>query len=103
MLAAHCLDQAIDRIVSVVQSRIDLLIGVEDCFDCRVLDPQYVAYRIIQGCSTLSTVAPLEQGIEAAQSGGVSVLAEGADLVAAQNVVAEAAQPGEDARVVADA
>src|SRR5208337_4680655 len=56
-----------------------------------------------QGCSTLSTVAPLEQGIEAAQSGGVSVLAEGADLVAAQNVVAEAAQPGEDARVVADA
>src|SRR5271165_2814397 len=56
-----------------------------------------------QGCSTLSTVAPLEQGIEAAQSGGVSVLAEGADLVAAQNVVAKAAQPGEDTRVVADA
>src|SRR5271166_4282099 len=56
-----------------------------------------------QGCSTLSTVAPLEQGIEATQSGGVSVLAEGADLVAAQNVVAEAAQPGEDTRVVANA
>src|SRR5271165_6302991 len=57
---------------------------------------------LTQGCSTLSTVAPLEQGIEAAQSGGVSVLAEGADLVAAQNVVAKAAQPGEDTRVVAD-
>src|SRR5208283_4395598 len=56
-----------------------------------------------QGCSTLSTVAPLEQGIEATQSGGVSVLAEGADLVGAQNVVAEAAQPGEDTRVVANA
>jgi transposase len=44
-----------------------------------------------QGCSTLSTIVPLEQGIEATQRGGVSVLAEGADLVAAQDVVAEAA------------
>jgi hypothetical protein len=46
---------------------------------------------MMQGCSTLSTIVPLEQGIEATQRGGVSVLAEGADLVAAQDVVAEAA------------
>ena len=51
----------------------------------------------------LSTVAPLEQGIEAAQSGGISVLAEGANLVAAQDVVAEAAQSGEHTWVSADA
>jgi hypothetical protein len=56
-----------------------------------------------QGCLTLSTVAPLELYIEAAQSSGISVLAEVADLVAAQYVVSEAAQPGEDAGVTADA
>jgi len=56
-----------------------------------------------QGCSRLLTIAPLEEGIDATQSGGISVLAEGADLVAAQDVVAEAAQPGEDAGVAADA
>ena len=34
-----------------------------------------------QGCSTLSTDAPLQKGIKALQSRGVSVLTEGTSLV----------------------
>src|ERR1700735_1414037 len=53
-----------------------------------------------QGCSTLLTEAPLGQSIKPRQSGGVSVLTEGADFIPAQHVVSEAAQPGEDTGVV---
>src|SRR4029077_4744861 len=53
-----------------------------------------------QGCSTLLTEAPLGQSIKPRQSGGVSVLTEGADFIPAQPVVSEAAQPGEDTGVV---
>jgi len=42
-----------------------------------------------QGCSTLSTEAQLEQGIEAAQRGGVSLLAERGSAIALQDVVGE--------------
>src|ERR1700722_15438251 len=52
--------------------------------------------RRTQGCSTLLTEAPLGQSIKPRQSGGVSVLIEGADFIPAQHVVSEAAQPGED-------
>jgi len=51
----------------------------------------------------LSTEAPLAQCIESSESGGVSVLTEGAVLVAAEHIVGEAAHPGEDTWVVANA
>ena len=44
---------------------------------------------LAQGCSTLSTEAQLEQGIEAAQRGGVSLLAERGSAIALQDVVGE--------------
>jgi len=53
-----------------------------------------------QGCSTLLTEAPLGQSIKPRQSGGVSVLTEGAAFVPTQDIVSEAAQPGEDTGVV---
>jgi hypothetical protein len=56
-----------------------------------------------QGCSTLSTDAPLGCCIESAERGGVSVLAERSGLIAAQYVVAEAADPGEHTWVMTDA
>ena len=59
-----------------------------------------IAAGRIQGCSTLLTEAPLGQSIKPRQSGGVPVLTEGADLIPAQHVVSEAAQPGEDTGVV---
>ena len=40
-----------------------------------------VHLRRSQGCSTLSTDAPLQKGIKALQSRGVSVLTEGTSLV----------------------
>jgi hypothetical protein len=48
----------------------------------------------------LSTEAPVGQGTETSESGGVSVLTEGADFIPTQHVVGEAAQPGEDTGVV---
>jgi hypothetical protein len=51
----------------------------------------------------LSTEAPLGQGRETGECGGVSVLTEGAGSVTTQNIVGEAAQPCEDAWVVTDA
>ena len=53
-----------------------------------------------QGCSTLLTEAPLGQSIKPRQSGGVSVLTEGADFIPTQHVVSEAAQSGEHTGVV---
>ena len=53
-----------------------------------------------QGCSTLLTEAPLGQSIKPRQTGGVSVLTEGAGFIVTQHVVSEAAQPGEDTGVV---
>jgi hypothetical protein len=46
------------------------------------------------------TEAPLGQSIKPCQSGGVSVLTEGAGFIVTQHVVSEAAQPGEDTGVV---
>ncbi len=57
----------------------------------------------MQGCSTLSTEAPLGEGIESGESGSVSVLIEGAGLISAQHIVGEAAQSSEDTWVVTDA
>src|ERR1019366_5443855 len=62
-----------------------------------------VTKEALQGCSTLSTDAPLGHGIEPGESGGVSVLAERSGLIAAQDLVAEAAYPGEASWVVTDA
>ena len=47
-------------------------------------DAQRAAWcQTIQGCSMLSTEAPVGQGIESSESGGVSVLTEGAGSVTA--------------------
>ena len=56
-----------------------------------------------QGCSTLSTDAPLGYCIESGERSGVSVLAERSGLITAQYVVAEAADPGEHTWVMTDA
>jgi hypothetical protein len=56
-----------------------------------------------QGCSTLSTEAPLGYCMESVEGGGVSVLAERPGLIASQYVVAEAADPGEHTWVMTDA
>jgi hypothetical protein len=57
----------------------------------------------LQGCSTLSTDAPLGYCIESGERGGVSVLAKCSGLIAAQYVVAEAADAGEHTWVMTDA
>ena len=44
-----------------------------------------------QGCSMHSTEAPVGQGLESSESGGVSGLTEGAGSVTAQHIVGEAA------------
>ena len=41
----------------------------------------FITPGMAQGCSTLSTDAPLQKGIKALQSRGVSVLTEGTSLV----------------------
>ena len=77
------------------------VIGWGDHRRRRPHQPMVARYPKPQGCSTLLTEAPVGQSIKPRQSGGVSVLTEGADFIPAQHVVSEAAQPGEDAGVVA--
>jgi hypothetical protein len=47
---------------------------------------------VYQGCSTLSTEAPLDQGIESGVSGSVSVLIEGAGSITVQHIVGDLAK-----------
>jgi len=56
-----------------------------------------------QGCSTLFIVFHIAEGFEAAERSGVAILGDGVGLIEAQDIVSEAAQSGEDARVAADA
>ena len=56
-----------------------------------------------QGCSTLFTVFHIAEGFEAAERGGVAILGDGVGLIEAQDIVGEAADSGEDARIAADA
>ena len=56
-----------------------------------------------QGCSTLSTESPLEEGLGSGESGSVSILTECRGLIATQYVLGEGAQPGEDTWLVTDA
>src|SRR5882672_1863947 len=56
-----------------------------------------------QGCSTLFVVVDIAQGFEAAESGDVAILGDGVGLIEPQDIVSEAAQSGENARVTADA
>jgi hypothetical protein len=56
-----------------------------------------------QGCSTLFVVVHIAEEFEAAERCGVAILRDGVGLIEAQDIVSEAAQSGEDARVAADA
>ncbi len=56
-----------------------------------------------QGCSTLPFTGHSEQHFDAAERGAVAVLGERACSVRLENVVAEAAQSGEHARIAPDA
>jgi hypothetical protein len=55
-----------------------------------------------QGCTTLSTAVPLGECIESGESGGISLLVERCGLIAAQDIVGEAAYSGEDPRIATD-
>src|ERR1700690_3029730 len=56
-----------------------------------------------QGCSTLFVVVHIAQGFEASEGSGVAILGDGVGLIEPQDIISEAAQSGEDARVAADA
>jgi hypothetical protein len=56
-----------------------------------------------QGCSTLFVVVHIAQGFEASEGRGVAILDDGVGLIEPQDIISEAAQSGEDARVAADA
>src|SRR5260370_38649068 len=56
-----------------------------------------------QGCSTLFVVVHLAQGFEASEGSGVAILGDGVGLIEPQDIISEAAQSGEDARVAAGA
>jgi hypothetical protein len=45
----------------------------------------------------------IAQGFEASECSGVAILGDGVGLIEPQDIISEAAQPGEDARVAADA
>ena len=54
-----------------------------------------------QGCSTLFAVVHIAQGFEASEGSGVAILGDGVGLIEPQDIISEAAQSGEDARVAA--
>ena len=56
----------------------------------------------IQGCSVLSIEAQLGERLIPTESGGVSVLPDGSDLVEAKYVGGEAAEPCKDTGVGSD-
>src|SRR3954471_3344566 len=56
-----------------------------------------------QGCSTLWNAEEVEEAIEAVDGGAEAVLGERASAVGLEDVEGEAAEPGEDAGVDADA
>src|SRR6195256_2569243 len=57
----------------------------------------------IQGCSTLFVVVHVAKGFDASEGSGVAILGDGVGLIEPQDIISEAAQSGEDARVAADA
>src|ERR1700693_74578 len=56
-----------------------------------------------QGCSRLFVVVHIAEGFEASEGSGVAILGDGVGLIEPQDIISEAAQSGEDARVAADA
>src|SRR5499427_496427 len=54
-----------------------------------------------QGCSTLLVVVHIAQGFEASEGSGIAILGDGVGLIEPQDIISEAAQSGEDARVAA--
>ena len=56
-----------------------------------------------QGCSTLLTEGHRKYGFETAESGGVAVLRDGVGLIEPENIVGEASNSREDARIFSNA
>ena len=56
-----------------------------------------------QGCSTLFTEGHRKYGFETAESGGVAVLRDGVGLIEPENIVGEASNSREDARIFSNA
>ena len=59
--------------------------------------------RECQGCSTLFTEGHRKYGFETAESGGVAVLRDGVGLIEPENIVGEASNSREDARIFSNA
>ena len=58
---------------------------------------------LIQGCSTLFTEGHRKYGFETAESGGVAVLRDCVGLIEPENIVGEASNSREDARIFSNA
>ena len=58
---------------------------------------------VMQGCSTLFTEGHRKYGFETAESGGVAVLRDGVGLIEPENIVGEASNSREDARIFSNA
>ena len=56
-----------------------------------------------QGCSTLFTEGHRKYGFETAESGGVAVLRDCVGLIEPENIVGEASNSREDARIFSNA
>ena len=59
--------------------------------------------RVVQGCSTLFTEGHRKYGFETAESGGVAVLRDCVGLIEPENIVGEASNSREDARIFSNA
>src|SRR5208282_6875684 len=60
-------------------------------------------HRPLQGCSTLFTEGHRKYGFETAESGGVAVLWDCVGLIEPENIVGEASNSREDARIFSNA
>jgi hypothetical protein len=80
VIIAHGVQQRQDTVFLAYRKEFDQL-SEADFVDFWCIYVVSLAYE--QGCSMLSTEAPIGQGVELSESGGVSVLTEGAGSVTA--------------------
>ena len=62
-----------------------------------------LGHHLAQGCSTLFTEGHRKYGFETAESGGVAVLRDCVGLIEPENIVGEASNSREDARIFSNA
>ena len=68
-----------------------------------IFEPSHQGRPCIQGCSTLLTEGHRKYGFETAESGGVAVLRDCVGLIEPENIVGEASNSREDARIFSNA